>query len=203
MLEKISRFVSALFSPLLVPTYGMILALWTTMLCYVPLQSRLIVIVITAIFTYLLPLLAILSLIKIGHVSGFSLTNRKERLYPYIIVLLCYLGCAFYLSQSQAPEWIIMFMMGAAVAALISCVVNIWWKISIHSAAIAGIVALLVYIAIEEMNVSNIFPIIACSVLIWGIVGTSRLILKRHTFWQVIAGGINGFLCVYLLSTLV
>lgn len=203
MLEKISRFFSALFSPLLIPTYGMTLALWTTILCYVPLQSRLIVIVVTAIFTYLLPLLAILSLIKIGHVSGFSLVNRKERLFPYVIVLFCYLGCTFYLYQSQAPDWIIMFMMGAAVAALISCIVNLWWKISIHSAAVAGIVALLMNIAIEEMNVCNMFPIIACSVLAWGIVGTSRLILNRHTLWQVIAGGVNGFLCVYLLSALV
>ena len=106
MLEKIARFVSALFTPLLVPTYGMILALWTTNLCYVPLKSRFIVIVVTAIFTYLLPLLAIISLIKIGHVSGFSLSNRRERMFPYIIVLFCYLGCSFYLYQAQAPIWI-------------------------------------------------------------------------------------------------
>lgn len=202
MLEKIARFISALFTPLLVPTYGMIIALWTTIMCYVPLSSRIAVVVITAIFTYLLPLTALISLIKIGHVSGFSLANRKERLFPYVIVLCCYLGCSFYLYQAQAPIWIVLFLMGAALAALISCVVNVWWKISIHSASMAGIVALSLRIAIDEMNVSNMMPIIVCGVLAWGIVGTSRLILERHTLWQVIAGGVNGFLCVYLLSAL-
>ena len=100
----------------------------------------------------------------------------------------------------HAPMWMTMFMVGGAGAALLSCIVNIWWKISAHAAAIGGLLALMFRISIEGVNLHPILPWILGTMVLTGILCTSRLILNCHTFWQVVAGTANGFLWVFFLT---
>ena len=48
--------------------------------------------------------------------------------------------------EGRAPMWLTMFFAGGAVAGIVELIVNHWWKISVHAAGVAGIVALLVRI---------------------------------------------------------
>ena len=199
-MDKIAKFFSWILSPILMPTYAMALCMWITALSILPLSLKWTVIGMVFLLTCVLPALAIMLMYWMGIISAPGLNNRTERYIPYVVTMLCYFGAAFYLFKIHAPMWMVMFMVGGGGAALTSCVVNAWWKISAHAAAMGGLLALVMRIAADGVCIHPVLPWILVCIILCGILGTSRLILKCHTFWQVVAGTANGFLWVYLLT---
>lgn len=197
---KIARFFSNLLSPIFVPTYSVFVAMWSSILFFLPVGTRWSVVGITAIITCVFPAFVIYALYRTKVVSDPRLNNRKERFIPYMVTAICYLACGYYLWRIHAPLWLPMFFVGGGAAAAVSCIVNIWWKISAHAAAMGGMVALTIRIAIDGVGAYDMFPVIGGTIVLAGILGTSRVILERHTFWQVIAGTANGIACVLLLT---
>lgn len=201
-MKRISEILSVLFSPLLVPTYGMILAAFLTILRYLPVNLLCTAVGITFVITCLIPVSVIMALFRSGMVSDPGLNERKERYLPYGAVVLCYLGCGFFFFKASAPLWLPMFFAGAALATVINVAVNYWWKISAHAAAMGGLVALLFRIVASHYALYNMNLWLSAVIILAGAVMTARVYLGRHTLWQVLAGCANGFICVYLMSML-
>ncbi|MCM1482727.1 MAG: hypothetical protein NC043_00190 [Muribaculaceae bacterium] len=199
-MNKIAQFLSFIFSPLLVPTYGVCLALHTTVLSVLPFNVLWGVPLVTFVITCILPLLAILGMWKLGQVKEPGLNERTDRTGPYVVTAVCYILCALYLNMANAPGWLVLFMAGGTLATVVSLIVNRWWKISAHMAAMGGLLALTVRVAMSDFATSDMIWWIIGVILCCGLVGTARLILERHTLWQVIAGAANGFVCVMLMS---
>ena len=199
-MKKISEILSAVFSPLLVPTYGMVLAAFLTILRMLPSNLLWTAIGITFVITCLVPVSAIVALYRSGVIKDPALNNRTERFIPYGVVVLCYLGCGFFVYKASAPFWLPMFFAGGALATVISTVVNCWWKISAHAAAMGGLVALVFRIVASHYALFNMNVWLSGVIIVAGLVMTARVYLSRHTLWQVLAGCANGFLCVYLMS---
>ena len=199
-MKKISEILSAVFSPLLVPTYGMVLAAFLTILRMLPSNLLWTAIGITFVITCLVPVSAIVALYRSGVIKDPALNNRTERFIPYGVVVLCYLGCGFFFYKASAPFWLPMFFAGGALATVISTVVNCWWKISAHAAAMGGLVALVFRIVASHYALFNMNVWLSGVIIVAGLVMTARVYLRRHTLWQVLAGCANGFLCVYLMS---
>ncbi|WP_289758616.1 phosphatase PAP2 family protein [uncultured Duncaniella sp.] len=199
-MKKISEILSAVFSPLLVPTYGMVLAAFLTILRMLPSNLLWTAIGITFVITCLVPVSAIVALYRSGVIKDPALNNRTERFIPYGVVVLCYIGCGFFFYKASAPFWLPMFFAGGALATVISTVVNCWWKISAHAAAMGGLVALVFRIVASHYALFNMNVWLSGVIIVAGLVMTARVYLSRHTLWQVLAGCANGFLCVYLMS---
>ena len=199
-MKRISEILSVLFSPLLVPTYGMILAAFLTILRYLPVNLLCTAVGITFVITCLIPVSIIMALFRSGMVSDPGLNERKERYLPYGAVVLCYLGCGFFFFKASAPLWLPMFFAGAALATVINVAVNYWWKISAHAAAMGGLVALLFRIVASHYALYNMNLWLSAVIILAGAVMTARVYLGRHTLWQGLAGCANGFICVYLMS---
>ena len=199
-MKKISEILSAVFSPLLVPTYGMVLAAFLTILRMLPSNLLWTAIGITFVITCLVPVSAIVALYRSGVIKDPALNNRTERFIPYGVVVLCDLGCGFFFYKASAPFWLPMFFAGGALATVISTVVNCWWKISAHAAAMGGLVALVFRIVASHYALFNMNVWLSGVIIVAGLVMTARVYLSRHTLWQVLAGCANGFLCVYLMS---
>lgn len=199
-MKRISEILSVLFSPLLVPTYGMILAAFLTILRYLPVNLLCTAVGITFVITCLIPVSIIMALFRSGMVSDPGLNERKERYLPYGAVVLCYLGCGFFFFKASAPLWLPMFFAGAALATVINVAVNYWWKISAHAAAMGGLVALLFRIVASHYALYNMNLWLSTVIILAGAVMTARVYLGRHTLRQVLAGCANGFICVYLMS---
>lgn len=191
---------SSIFSPLLVPTYGVILALWLTFLVYLPAGMRWTVVAVTFVSTCILPLTAIIALWKLGMIRDPQLNNRTERTVPYVVTGLCYLGCGLFFATNDAPSWLWALMIGGAIATMVCIIVNMRWKISAHMAAMGGLLALMFRIAASGMEAVRFDGWLSMAVIVAGCVGSSRVFLERHTLWQVIAGTAVGFLCVFILS---
>lgn len=199
-MQHIARFFSTLLSPLFMPTYGIFLALWVSTLCYLPVGTRLTVLIVIFGITCILPIIFIAVLHSFGKIQDKQLNSRTDRPLPYIFLIICYIGGYFYMAHIHSPQWLSLFMLGGATAALLSCIVNFWWKISAHMAGIGGLVALLFRIHTDGLGAFELLWIICGTIILVGILGSSRIALKRHTFWQVIAGFANGFICVFLFN---
>lgn len=199
-MKRISQLLSLLFSPLLVPTYGMMLASFLSVLAILPHRVLWTTVAITFVITCVLPLTVILALYKSGMVKDPGLNERGDRFIPYGVAMLCYLGCAFFLYRAAAPAWLSLFYVGGAAAIAVNTLVNLKWKISAHAAAVSGLVAMLFRLAATHQAIYNMNVWISCGVVLAGMVMTSRVYLGRHTLLQVLAGAANGFLCVWLIS---
>ena len=189
IIAGLSRFVSSILSPLIMPTYGAILVLWTTILCALPSGTRVTAVIVFMGITCVLPMMAIGVLHHFGIISDKRLNKAKERHIPYIVSIVCYMAAVFYLDHIHAPLWFTMFAVGGLATLIITAAVNYRWKISAHMGGIGGVVAL---------GAFDLFWLLCITILMAGLLGTARLILKCHTLMQVLAGFANGFLCVYI-----
>lgn len=199
-MKRISQFLSFVFSPLLVPTYGMIMAVFLSVLAVLPLRVLWTTVSITFGITCLVPLICILTRYRLGYATGLGLNDRTERFVPYAIAAVSYLGCAYFMFKASAPTWLAMFFIGGAVAIVINDLINIKWKISAHAAAMGGLVALVFRIAASHQAIYDMNMWMSGVVVVAGMVMTARVYLGRHSLMQVLAGVANGFICVWLLS---
>lgn len=199
-MKRVSQILSYLFSPLLVPTYGMILASFLSVLSVLSARVLCTTVAITFVITCVIPACGIMAMYKTGFLTDPGVNVRTERSLPYALTVLCYVGCCFFLYRAGAPSWLTMFYAGGGAAVLINAVVNLKWKISAHAAAMGGLVAMLFRIAAMHQSVVDLNIWISAVVVLAGAVMTARVYLQRHTLMQVIAGCANGFLCVWLLT---
>ncbi|MDE5844774.1 MAG: hypothetical protein K2N79_00370 [Muribaculaceae bacterium] len=200
-MEKTARIISAIFNPLLIPTYTVAIVMFATILCIVTPGTKFGVIGMTFLITAFIPALAIFVLYKLKIVSDSGLNERKERLIPYLISAACYVGAAFYFSSIHAPMWLIMFMVGAAVATVICSVVSLWWKISAHATSVSGMATFIFYLIYYQLNVFDLNWVLYAAIFAAGLTETTRLILSRHTEGQLLAGTVNGVVCISLAMT--
>lgn len=199
-MHKTARIFSNALSPIFIPTYSVFMALWVSFLSFLPIGTRWAVVAVAFVITCFIPSSIIFILHKTGKISDPALNNRTERPIPYIVTILCYTAAAFYMNRIHAPMWLTMFFAGGTLAAIISLAINYRWKISAHMAAIGGMTALAFRIAANHVNIVEMDCIMYIAIILTGILGTSRIILNRHTLGQVLAGTFNGFICVYLLT---
>lgn len=202
ILDTAARMVSWIFSPLLIPAYGTWLAMWGSPLAWLPERTRWYAVLYTAGITGLLPAIAILIMRLSGAVSSPSLTRRDERTMPYIVAVLCYMACGWYFIQAHAPQWLVMFFAGAAVAIIVAAVVNSRCKISAHAVAAGGLIALVIRLIIIDRYGFDLTGALTGVIIAAGMSGTSRLILGRHTPAQVWWGYLTGLVCTLGISGL-
>lgn len=201
-MKKLSQILSTVFSPLFVPTYGVAIAFWCTMLAITPLGVRWRLLIAVFAVTCLIPALLIYGMHRAGFIKDPGLNNRTERTIPYILTALSYGAGAWILGHAKAPDWLWLFMIGGMAAVVVNAVVNRWWKISAHLAAMGGLLALTFRIAMSQTVLPG-FPfmwMVVATVIAAGAVGTARVYLDRHTVGQVGAGFLNGFLCVFIVT---
>ncbi len=198
MNKKIASIISTVMSPLLVPTYGVWFILHTTVLSLASTSARYSVTGVVWLITCLFPALVIAALWKGGMISEPGLNKRADRTIPYAIAMISYIAAGFYIWRAHAPGWMLAFIGGGLLATTVSMAVNRWWKISAHMAAAGGLLGVAIAIAVSRFAVMNMVWWIVGIALLCGSVGSARLILRRHTLAQELAGFANGFLCVFI-----
>ncbi|MGN0069506.1 MAG: phosphatase PAP2 family protein [Prevotella sp.] len=192
-----ARIISMVFTPLYLSLVGMIVLFMFSYLSLLPPSYKLTVLGIVYLFTILLPTLLIHLYRRNQGWSPIDLGRKDRRMGPYIISILCYFACFYVMGIYHIPHFMASILMAALMIQIVCALINLMWKISTHSAAIGGVAgALLAFSAIFMFNPVWWF----CMVLIVaGMVGSSRMILRQHTLPQVIGGFIAGLLVAYLV----
>ncbi len=197
-LTGVSNFLSWIFVPLMMPVYGAIIAFTLSILSFNMLSVRVLFIGLVAGINLMLPISVIIILKRVGVLSDYGVNRRSERSLPYLIGIVCLIATAVLLYFKHAPLWFVAFYVGGALAGIIELLVNLRWKISAHAAGVTGVVALLSYLVLYDFTLSSAFGWLVASVAIAGLVGSARILLGKHSVWQVLAGYAVGFAAVYI-----
>jgi membrane-associated phospholipid phosphatase len=135
-------------------------------------------------FAILGPVILILWMVNKGVLSDFDVYFRQQRLIPYVTIIGCSFVATIIMTFAGAPILQIGFAVVGLLQSIVLFIINTRWKISAHSASSASFSILMLY-----LNGSHaIASLVLVPMVIW-----SRILLKRHTFWQTIAGSVLGF----------
>lgn len=191
-----ARIVSLIFTPFYLPLVGLIALFTFSYLNLLPIEYRLLVLALVYFFTILLPTFLIHFYRRIQGWSLLELGQKRRRMVPYVISIVCYLGCLYVLESLHIYHFVSSIVIGALVVQITCAIINIWWKISTHTAAVGGVAgALFVFAEIFGFNPVWWFCVVF---LLAGILGTARIILRQHSLSQVVAGFAIGFVCATL-----
>ncbi len=185
-----ARVASMVFTPFYLPFIGLIALFIFSYMSLMPWQYKLTVLTLVYFFTILLPTLLIHLYRRYQGWSSSDLGRKERRMVPYIIAILCYFTCYYVMNVRRIPQFMANILVAALVIQVVCAIINIWWKISTHSAAIGGFAgALLAFSLLFAFN-----PIWWLSVIliIAGVVGSSRMILRQHSLTQVVVGFLIG-----------
>jgi len=194
MIEKklipVARTLSLVFTPFYLPLISMIALFLFTYLGMLPWQYKMQVILGTYLFTILLPTLLIHAYRKYNGWSFFSLRVREKRMIPYVISIICYF-CAYYLMRLlHLPHFMSDIMVAALFVQIVCAIVNIWFKVSTHMAAIGGMTGGV--IAFSMVMGFNAIWWVSALIILSGMLGTSRMLLRIHTLNGIITGFLIG-----------
>lgn len=209
MLRFTAKFLSIIFHPLLILTYMLILLLLVNPYLFgvnsIKAQSLLILLIFLS--TFLLPAISVSMMKALGMVDSFELKDKQERIGPYIITGIFYLWIFVnFKNNSQIPIAFTTFVLGSTIALFIAFFLNIFTKISAHAVGMGGLIGMvtilmilydyhsfsfeIAYVGNIEMGLSTLLMMV---IMLAGMVGSARLLLKAHVPSQVYAGYVVGF----------
>ncbi len=218
-MRTVSRIVSVLFHPLLMPAVGLALLLYLPSvpvsykkldsLYFYPDEIKNIFFVVLVVLTVLAPGLSILIMKSTRMISSLELADRSERTAPFVLILF-YLLLAFVYLRYQIPEYLqhpglLSFSFGMFVSVLIAFVINISGiKISLHAVGSFGLSGgILSYNQTQlPFNPSDEFtnlPIIAILMVLAGLVCSFRMYAGAHTLKETLVGIAVGFFTMFFI----
>ena len=192
-----ARIMSMIFTPFYLPLVGLVALFLFSYMSLLPLAYKLPMLLTVYISTILMPSLLIHLYRRFQGWTSKELGRKERRIVPYLISILCYFGCFFLMEYRNTPRVISIILVAALVIQMVCALINVWWKISTHTAAIGGVAGgLVVYSIAFSFN-----PIwwLAFVIPLAGMVGTARMILRQHTLAQVVAGFLVGVVCALFI----
>lgn len=189
----IAKFISILFRPVYYPLLCCTILFTFTPLAMLPVKYKLIELGAMFVFTIAMPMLLTRLYIKCRHIEVADMRKRENRIIPYCIFIVCYTVYLYLMHNANATYLQISVVIVALFIQIICTVVSFWWKVSVHAAGAGAIIsAIAAYGAIFQFN-----PLfwMSIAIIVAGLVGTSRMILRQHSLSQIIIGVCIGLFC--------
>jgi membrane-associated phospholipid phosphatase len=126
-------------------------------------------------------------MVRKGKIDNIFTVVREQRTMIYMVGGICAVAACLVLILLEAPPELVAAAVAGLSAAVIYLCVNLWWKISLHTAFVSASVVLLVILYGWVAMAS----IVLLPLMFW-----SRVELKRHSPSQVVAGAILAALII-------
>jgi|LauGreDrversion4_2_1035121.scaffolds.fasta_scaffold212311_2 hypothetical protein len=194
MLKSFAKLTSVLCHPLLLMNFGLFsIMFWHPYFVSKFYETQFYTIsMFVSINTLILPMLSVYLLKRFGLIDDFAMSNPKQRLLPYSI-MIGIVGLTMFqlykIDYAGLPMW---FMGACAISLMANVLINLKFTISTHGIGTGGLVALYAYISYTEHLL--LFKLLLIGfVLVSGIVMWARLYLQAHTEKEVYTGFLLGF----------
>ena len=171
-----------------------------TYLSYLPYDMKKGMLLIVFLCTYVIPLIFVPYLLYQKLLLNVHMEKRRERYMPLVVSFVLNVFCYYLIRRITIPHMYYAFILSSLLAVLVTMLITMRYKISIHMVGAGGLVALIGFIAFY-LKVDLQFYLII-SIVLAGITGTARLILKAHTPDQIYSGFLTGFGVVLLTMML-
>jgi membrane-associated phospholipid phosphatase len=195
MQRNIAKIVSAIFHPFFVPTIGYLVLLNSGLyLSMISWEAKRFILLVVFFSTAILPLLSV-AIMALSPKFDLKMQNTRDRIVPLLSTAIFYYIGYMLLNKVRIFSAFKLFLIASVIVLIILLLITFKWKISTHMAAIGGMTATL--FALSFRSGTNPIPIIVISVILSGLVATSRLILQKHDITQLAAGYFVGFTVLY------
>ena len=132
-------------------------------------------------------LIVIVFLVRHGKLDGIFIRARQQRNRIYLLATVCSVTGCIVLYYLGAPEVLVASFVAALLAMVLFMFINLWWKISVHTAFVAASVTVLIALyGIPGMVAAVLLPL-----MVW-----SRVELEHHSPAQVATGALLAALIV-------
>ena len=188
----LAKLLSRLLHPIFIPTITLAI-ISTKFLNIIILSNQLKIIIIgTMIFTLLFPLLSILYLLVTKRIKSLQIEEKEERILPILFTIIWMLIGYYFLGNILEYAPVVNSIYLGMIATLgITLLITKYWKISLHMAAIGGCFG--VFLNLQYIYGGVINHVIFILILS-GLLGYSRAILKAHNMRQIYSGFLLGVL---------
>ena len=133
-----ARVMSMVFTPFYLPIVGLMALFTFSYMSLLPWQYKLVVLGMVYVFTILLPTLLIHLYRRYQGWSLLEIGSKERRMIPYVISILCYFCCYYLMTMFHMPSFMARILVAALMIQIACAIINVWWKISTHTAAIGG-----------------------------------------------------------------
>ena len=148
-----------------------------------------------AITTLFFPVFSIGLMKPLGFITDFKMPSAKDRIIPLMVSMTFYFWISHVfksLPNANVPLILKVLLLGNFWGIIILFLINIFTKISMHTAAAGGMVGnIIVLMMSSAVDMEKPFFI---SLIIAGIIGTARMILGAHQKGDIWLGYIIGIL---------
>ena len=183
-IEKISEWISWILNPFSISTIVFVILIFTSSILGLSLQIFILLIVI--IFSNMIPLFYLFYLKNRGDIKELEIIQREKRINPLIWGITSHFLGYILLAFIQAPIIVTGLMFCYTTVSLFILIITFYWKISVHAAAVS-----VPLVALSFHFGEIIYPFYVLII----VVGTARIILKKHTILQVVGGTFLGLIC--------
>jgi hypothetical protein len=198
-IKLIAKGLSYIFHPVFVPVYIVIYMVWFHPYLFAGFfsfdKSR---VVIMAVMMYcFFPLVTVLLLKALKFIDTVLLENQKDRIIPLIACGIWYFWVWYvWRNLPEYPATAVQLSLGIWISVSLALLANIRMKVSLHAISMGILITFFFGLAYSQyVRVSGI---LACAILITGLVCTSRFIASNHTGKEVYTGLFIGVLSMLL-----
>lgn len=196
-LVQVARVVSAVFTPFSIPFLAYLVLFFLTYLRMMPFTYKLIVLGVAYSFTIFLPTLTIFLFRKWNGFNRSDLLERRRRYVPFLLTITSYAFGLALMYRMRLPWYMVNILWAALVIMVICVALNLKWKLSEHMAGAGAVIGgVVVFSSLFDYN-----PVwwLCFFILISGMLGSARIILRHHTPGEVLGGFIVGLVCSMLV----
>jgi len=173
----VSRILSDVFNPLVNAVVAFLVIIATDSNAQG--ASKVLAAVVSVVFAAALPLSALLVMKQRGLITNVNIDRREQRTRPFILGILCYAVGFFFLKLFHAPRLAQGLMFCYAVNTAVILAITRYWKISVHATGISGpLMALYYQLGSVVLPYFSLIPLVCAS----------RVVMRKHTVGQVVAG---------------
>jgi hypothetical protein len=145
--------------------------------------------------TFILPAINLFIFKIFGTIQSLTMEERKDRVVPFIFITILY-GVMTYLFQSNfrigINESLFKFLLIVDFLVLVSTIITLFYRVSIHSISICGLIGIL--LPLSKISEESMLLYISIGLIaVAGIVMSARLKLNSHTPREILVGAVMGY----------
>ena len=153
-----------------------------------------------------IPIVTVAVLKGLGWAETIFLKNKEERIAPYLITGLLYLTLYLQLARTNGANPLQVTSLAAVIVLFTAFFINNFFKISLHAAGAMAMVSIIILavmfyttdtfiIRYNDLYIGQFqtMHVLFGSIILAGLICTSRLYLNQHTTMEIYAGALLGF----------
>jgi membrane-associated phospholipid phosphatase len=190
-MRNLFKTISLVFHPLIVAYIGFIILSFRLSYFMYPTKMMMIIALFAFLLMVIFPALLLFVGYKLKVFGSLHFEQKEERYVPLLITGIIYYLAYYLLSSLKIPGILQLYLLGSILTVIVSMLITIVWKISLHMLAIGSVCGMVLGLS-SRLSI-NFIPEIIALIIISGLIASSRLYLNAHNKSQVYVGFLLGF----------